>query len=232
MSHGPGGESYLGARRLSIGVGAAPPPSAFTPRERRIIHRARSPERVQRWLDRIPYNREERGETLRTFRGVVRSHKAHCLEGALSAATILEQHGYPPIVLDLESQDDLDHVVLLYRNRGRVGAVGHSRDPGLSGRKAVFRSIRNLVYSYVDPYVDLTGRIDGYGVYDLRGLRVDWRLSPRNVWSVQETLIRMPHRRLRTSDARYRRWRARYEVYKKRHPEDEPSFYPNRHQWL
>ena len=219
-------------QRVRRAVATAPLPTAFTPQERRIIDGGRSPSQVQRWLDSIPYNREERGETLRTFRGVVRANEAHCLEGALSAATILEQHGYPPIVLDLESQDDLDHVLFLFQSGGAFGTVGHSRDPGLGGRRPVFRSLRDLVYSYIDPYVDLTGRIDGYGTFDLRTLRVNWRLEERNVWSVQETLIRMPHTRLRTSDARYRRWRTRYARYKERHPDQEPAYYPKRERWL
>src|SRR2546427_711266 len=46
----------------------APPRSAFTSRERRIIDAATTPERVQRWLESLPYNHEERGETLRTLR--------------------------------------------------------------------------------------------------------------------------------------------------------------------
>ena len=101
----------------------APPRSEFTSRERRIIEAATTPERVQRWLESLPYNHEERGETLRTFRGVVRTNEAHCLEAALSAATILEQHGFPPTVLDIESQDDIDHVVFLFRARSKFGSV-------------------------------------------------------------------------------------------------------------
>jgi len=213
-------------------MSAAPPRSAFTRRERRIIDAASSPEKVQRWLESLPYNREERGETLRTFRGVVRANQVHCLEAALCAATILEQHGYPPIVVDLESQDDLDHVVFLFRRAGKYGTVARSRDPGLHGRKPLYRSIRDLVYSYVDPFVDLTGRVNGYGVLDLRTLRADWRLSPRNAWAVEQTLIRMPHRRLHTSDARYHRWHERYIRYKARHPDSRPKFYPTRHRWL
>lgn len=209
-----------------------PPRSAFTPRERRIIDVATTPEKVQRWLESLPYNFEERGETLRTFRGVVRTNQAHCLEAALSAATILEQHGYPPILSDFESQDDIDHVVFLFRNGSRYGSVARSRDPGLHGRKPLFRSLRDLVYSYVDPYVDLTGRINGYGVLDLRTVRIDWRLSTRNVWALEQALIRMPHRRLKTSDDRYRSWHAKYKRYKTRYPERRPVFYPNRHQWL
>jgi len=213
-------------------MSSAPARSAFTPRERRIIETANTPERVQRWLESMPYNFEERGETLRTFRGVVRTNQAHCLEAALSAATILEQHGYPPILSDFESVDDIDHVVFLFRNDSRYGTVARSRDPGLHGRKPIFRSLHDLVYSYVDPYVDFTGRINGYGVLDLRTIRVDWRLSTRNVWAVEQSLIRMPHRRLHTSDERYRKWHARYKRYKARYPYRRPVFYPDRHRWL
>jgi len=209
-----------------------PPRSVFTPRERRIIEVANTPEKVQRWLESLPYNFEERGETLRTFRGVIRTNQAHCLEAALSAATILEQHGYPPTLADFESQDDIDHVVFLFRNGSRYGSVARSRDPGLHGRKPLFRSLRDLVYSYVDPYVDFTGRINGYGVLDLRMVRMEWRLSTRNVWAVEQALIRNPHRRLQTSDDRYRLWHAKYKRYKARYPNRRPVFYPDRHRWL
>jgi hypothetical protein len=103
---------------------------------------------------------------------------AHCLEAALAVATILEQHGYPPLLLDLESQDNLDHVLFLFREHSGYGTVARSRDAGLHGRKRVFRTLRALVMSYVDPYVDGSGRITGYGVLDLRTLqKCDWRLS-------------------------------------------------------
>lgn len=204
----PGGE------RVAPGLIAetrTPPLSAFTPEERRIIRTHRTPAQVQAFLRHLPYNWERTGRTLRSFRGVVQHGEANCLEAVLTAATILEQHGYPPLVLDLLSQDELDHVVFLYRERGLWGAVAKSRDPGLHGRKAVFRSIRHLVYSYVDPYVDGSGRIVGYGVAHLDALvRADWRLGTGNVWEVERALMRMPHRELRTSDRRYRRMLRRY----------------------
>ncbi len=76
-------------------------PGPFFPRERRLIARLRTPLDVQRYLNRLPYNTEPPpgGATLRSFRGVVRAGCAHCLEAALFAATVLEQHGYPPLVL-------------------------------------------------------------------------------------------------------------------------------------
>lgn len=187
---------------------------------------------VQRWLDSLLYNHEERGETLRTFRGVVREGRAHCLEAALSAATILEQHEYPALLLDLESVDDLDHVLFLFRAASGYGTVARSRDPGLHGRKPVFRTVRDLVDSYVDPFVDLTGRIDGFGVLELRTLRVDWRFADGDVWAIERALVDMPHVRLRTSDERYRRWHAKYLRYKARFPDRRPRYYPDRDRWL
>src|SRR5512143_4045245 len=97
----------------------------FTPAERRLIRRLDTPARVQAFLNSLPYNDERgpAGETLRSFREVVRRRTAHCLEAALAAAVVLEQHGYPPLVLSFESVDKLDHVLYAFRQDGRWGAV-------------------------------------------------------------------------------------------------------------
>ncbi len=213
----------------------SPPPDRtdFVPKEWAIVQRLRTPRQVQQFLRALPYNWEKNGETLRTFRGVVRHWQAHCLEASLAAATILEQHGFPPLLLDFESQDKLDHVVFLFRHGGRYGTVARSRDAGLHGRKPVYRSLRQLVMSYVDPYVDGSGRILGYGVLDLRTLRhTNWRLSARNVWAVERALIEMPHKKLKTSDRRYATMLRQYLAFRKRHPDRPATFYANRHDWL
>src|SRR6478672_5815926 len=178
-----------------------PDKSAFTAREWRIVQRHRTPDAVQGFLNSLPYNTEPApgGATLRSFRGVVRHGCAHCLEAALSAAVILEQHGYPPLVLSFESIDELDHVLFVYRRRGRWGSIARSRDPGLHGRKPVFATPRALALSYVDPYIDYSGRITGYTIADLRDIgNYDWRLSSGNVWKVERMLLQIPHRRLHT----------------------------------
>src|SRR5690242_21094681 len=108
----------------------APNLNQFTPAERRLIGRLRTPLAVQRFLNRLPYNTEPEGDTLRSFRQVVRRGTAHCLEAALFAACALEQHGYPPLLLGLDSIDGLDHVIFVYRRRGKWGSVARSRDPG------------------------------------------------------------------------------------------------------
>ena len=208
---------------------------SFTRTERQIINQVRSPRKAQRWLESIPYNFEWRGDTVRTFRGVVRHRRAHCLEAALAAATILEQHGYPALLLDLDSADGLGHVVHLYRHKGKWGAVGRSRDPGLHGRRPVFARVRDLVYSYFDAFIDDTGRIVGYGVRDLTeldGTGVDWRLGAGNVHEVEDFLVRKPYQALKGSEARYRKWHARYRAFKSAHPDDSPRYFDNMDCWL
>jgi hypothetical protein len=69
---------------------AQPPALPFTAAERRVVARLRTPAAVQHWLNDLPYNTEKGGETLRSFRGVVRRGTAHCLEAALAAAVVLE----------------------------------------------------------------------------------------------------------------------------------------------
>src|SRR5689334_10940141 len=179
---------------------------SFTAAERRLIRRLRTPAAVQRYLNALPYNQEPHGRaTLRSFRGVVRHGCAHCLEAALFAAVVLEQHGYPPRVLSFESIDELDHVIFVYRTARGWGSVARSRDPGLHGRRPVFATPRALALSYVDPYVDYTGRVVGYAVVNLaEEMRdYDWRLAEKNVWKVERMLLEHPHRKIKTSDARY-----------------------------
>ena len=204
----------------------------FTAAERRVIDRHRTPGAVQHYLNVLRYNNEPHGETLRSFRGVVRHGTAHCLEAALSAAVILEQHGYPPLVLSFESIDRLDHVIFVYRTRTGWGSIARSRDPGLHGRRPVFTSPRNLALSYVDPYVDYTGGVTAYAVVDLRVMGTyDWRLADVNVWKVERMLLDWPHRRIRISNRRTAWWRARYKAFRKQHPDRKPLFYPRRDRW-
>ena len=206
----------------------------FTPRERRLIARLRTPRLVQRYLNRLPYNEEPHGRaTLRSFRGVVRTGSAHCLEAALFAAVVLEQHGYPPLVLSFESIDELDHVLFVYRRGGRWGSVARSRDPGLHGRKPVFTTPRALALSYFDPYIDFTGRITGYAVVNVADAMgdYDWRVAGTNVWKVERMLLEHAHRRIASSDRRVRRLRARYRAFRSRYPGHRPCLYRGQEAW-
>jgi hypothetical protein len=209
-----------------------PPSLALTRAERQVIDRLRSPLAVQQWLNALPYNTEKGGETLRSFRGVIRTGTAHCLEAALSAAVIMEQHGYPPLVLSFESIDLLDHVIFVYRTSTGWGSVARSRDPGLHGRKPLFATPRALALSYVESYVDFTGGIKAYTVVDLRVMgEYDWRLSEKNVWKVEQMLLDWPHRRLIPSREKIAVMRRRYSCFRKAHGYKPWKYYKGRERW-
>jgi hypothetical protein len=210
-----------------------PLPKQFTAKEWRIIQSCRTPLQVQRYLKAIPYNREAVGTSCFSFRRVIRDNRAHCLEGALVAATILEQHGYPPLLVSMESQDYLDHVIFLFQQHGKYGAVARSRDIGLHGRKPIFRTVRDLVMSYYDPYIDGSGRITGYAVANLYELgNYDWRFSTHNIKKVERHLQEIPHRQIRGSEARYQRALRRYQEFHRQHPDRSPDYFSTKETWL
>ena len=206
----------------------------LTQTERRLISRLRTPAAVQRYLNDLPYNIEPHGRaTLRSFRGVVKRGCAHCLEAALFAAVILEHHGYPPLVLSFESIDQLDHVIFVYQRNGKWGSIARSRDPGLHGRKPVFKTPKALAESYADAYVDFTGRVTGYAVVDVAKEMgtYEWRLADTNIWKVERMLLDFPHRPIKTSDARTNLLRKRYRAFRKKYGKLKPVKYEGRERW-
>ena len=124
-------------------------------------------------------------------------------------------------------------MVFPFRSNGRWGAVAGSRDVGLWGRKPVFRTLEALARSYYEPYIDLTGRITGYALVDLRDLDpYDWRLSDRNVWKVERFLIDAPHRPIPTSDRRYIRLREQYRKFIETNDPHDTPFKDGRRHWM
>lgn len=205
----------------------------FTPAEWRVIQENRTPRQVQKYLRSLEYNREKNGDSQRSFRQVVKLGSAHCLEAALSAAVILEQHGYPTWLMSLESIDRLDHVIFVFKEGDKWGSVARSRDAGLHGRKPIFRTARDLAMSYFDPYVDYSGRIIGYAVVDLEEMgNYDWRFNARNLWKLEKFLINYPHTPISSSDRRYDRLLKRYKKFKEENPDKQATYYKNKDSWM
>ncbi|HEV7837140.1 MAG TPA: hypothetical protein VGO75_03665, partial [Gemmatimonadaceae bacterium] len=87
--------------------------------------------------------------------------------------------------------------------------------------------------SYVDAYVDATGRITGYAVVNLAEMmgRYDWRLAETNVWKVERMLLDYRHTAIRTPDARIKLLRAKYRAYRAEHGGRKPLYYRGRERW-
>ena len=207
----------------------SPPSLAFTPRERRLIERLRTPTDVQRFLNALPYNTEPPPgrATLRSFRGVVRHQTAHCLEAVLTAAVVLEQHGYPPLVLSFESVDELDHVLFVYRLPWPVGLGGAVPGPRAAwaqagvphdagARTQLRRALCGLHWS---DHRIRGGEPAGAGPLRLAALGAQRR------GKVERVLLDYPHRRIHTPDHRIDQWRARYRGFMTRFPDRKPMFF-------
>ncbi len=179
---------------------------------RKLSQRYSNPKSVQKFLRNLDYNNEERGETQRSALSAVKIRRAHCLEATLIAAAILEYSGYPPLVMSLESKDQLDHVIFIFKEKTGWGSVARSRMEGLHGRKPVYRSLKQLALSYFDPFIDKTGRLTGFAIANLDDMKTPWRNSRRNVWKVAADLIALKHTPLLVSDFRYQKW---LEFYKR-----------------
>lgn len=177
---------------------------------KKLSARYGTPKEVQDWLRTFRYNREEKGETLRSAKRVFELKKAHCLEACLLAAAILEEKGYPPLLLCMDSLDNLNHAVFIFKTKTGWGAIGRSREPGLHGREPRFRTIKALVRSYVDTFIDKTGRLTGYHVVNLNEIASDWRFSSRNVWKVDRVIVTTRYQKIKTSRARFLKLKKRY----------------------
>lgn len=177
---------------------------------KKLSKKLSDPIKVQNFLKALPYNAEKKGETLKSAHQSLVKKNAHCLEAAFLAAAILEHRGYPPLVMSLESIDDLDHVIFVYKKNNKWGSVARSRDQGLHGRKPIYNSLRNLALSYYEPYIDKTGCINGYQIVNLDDSKSDWRFSKKNVWKAEQFLIDVKHVPIKFNKKRYKKIHKKY----------------------
>jgi len=176
---------------------------SFTAAERAVFRRLRSPDKIQRFLDDLAYNKEPAGPTCRSPRRVLRDRTAHCMEGALFGAAALRVAGHPPLLLDLEAVRDDDHVLAIFRQHGCWGALAKSNYSGLRFREPVYRSLRELAMSYFEHYYNLrrekTLRNYSRPVNLRRFDAIQWMTSEEDVWSIPEYLCTIGHTPLLTS---------------------------------
>jgi hypothetical protein len=166
--------------------------------ETRVLKALKTPEKIQRFLDvDIAYNKEPDGDTIRSPRRVLRDRVAHCFEGALLGAAALRVQGFPPLLLDLEAVRDDDHVLAIFKQHGRWGAIAKSNYSGLRFREPVYRSLRELVMSYFEHYFNAsrekTLRNYSRPVNLSRFDRMGWMTAEEDLWVINDHLAKIPH---------------------------------------
>jgi len=155
---------------------------------------------IQRFLDDLPYNLSF---TARSPRKVLHDRTASCLEGGIFAAAALRVIGFPPLIFDLEAEQDTDHVVAIFKVRESWGAVAKSNFTGCRYREPVYRSLRELAMSYFNVYFNLrwerTLRRYSRPVNLARFDHLNWMTTEKPIWFIAEHLCDIPHISLLTS---------------------------------
>ena len=126
----------------------------WTKEEVSFLKELSDPDKIQRFLDSIDYNPNYE---CRSPRWVIKKRSAHCFEGALFAAASLNFIGYKPLLVDMKSFNDDDHVIAVFKEDGHWGAVAKSNFTTLRYREPVYRTLRELIMSYFDFYFNING---------------------------------------------------------------------------
>ena len=164
---------------------------------RKILEKLNTPSKIQDFLNGLSFNFEKKGETLKSPARVLREKDAHCLEGAILGAHILSLHGFPPLILHLEStREDYDHVIAPFKMDGRWGAISKTNHAVLRYREPVYKNIRELVMSYFHEYFLDNGKktLRRYSQpLNLNVFGKNWMLAPHDLWEIDKRLDQIKH---------------------------------------
>ncbi len=180
------------------------PPFDLTRSEARLLSSLTPTSRIQEFLDTsLVY--DTKGGTCRSPRRVIRDGTCQCMDGALFAAAALRLQGHPPLILDLEAEQDSDHVLAVFKSSHGWGAIARSNYSGLRYREPVYASIRELVMSYFESYFNLrrekTLRAYSQPVDLARFDSIQWMTSEQDLWDIPNHLVRIPHTKIATRAA-------------------------------
>ena len=167
-------------------------------REVKVLKSLNTPGKIQDFLNRIPINFEEKGDTCMSPRMVLKNRKAHCIEGAMLAAAALRVHGEKPLVVDMTAtKKDFDHVICVFKKDGKWGAIGKTNHAVLRYREPIYKSIRELVMSFFHEYFDDDGKknLRSYSApVDLsRFDHFNWMASEEDIWYIPDYLEKIKH---------------------------------------
>lgn len=158
----------------------------------------KTPARVQDFLDKLPYNFEEQGETCSSPSRTLMRGSAHCLEGAYIGALALTLQGHPPLIMNLKTATgDQDHAVALFKEHGLWGALSKTNHAVLRYRDPIYRSVRELALSYFHEYfLGTTGRktLRAYSQpLNLNRFGTAWKTKDVELWNIAYALRDTTH---------------------------------------
>lgn len=174
--------------------------------EVRLFKKLNTPSKIQDYLNSISFNFEKKGQTCFSPREVIKNKSAHCAEGAMFAAAVLEFNGHEPLIMDLRSTTkpyDYDHVVAVYKKDRCFGAISKTNHAVLRYREPVYKTIRELVMSYFHEYFLDSGKKTLREYSDLLDLnkfnKLNWRTTTEHLFEIPAYLDDIKHYKILTT---------------------------------
>ena len=169
----------------------------FTKKEKALIKKLDTPAKVQDFLNSIPFNFEQWGETLKSPIFTLRNNNAHCFEGALLGAYVLSQHGFKPYLMHLKAvKEDYDHVITPFKIGKFWGALSKTNHAVLRYREPIYKNIRELAMSYFHEYFLNNGEktLRQYStLLNLNAFEKDWPVAKEDLWGIDDALNKLKH---------------------------------------
>ncbi len=173
---------------------------SYTQKEIKLFKKLNTPQKIQDYINKIPFNFDERHDFCLSPKEVLKKNKADCIEGAFLASAILEFHGYKPLVVDLRSTKkpyDYDHVIAVFKIDGFWGTISKTNHSVLRYREPIYKNIRELVMSYFHEYF-LDSGLKTLREYSLpinmnRFNETNWRTTEKSLSKIMEEIDRVRH---------------------------------------
>jgi len=172
--------------------------SKFNKKEQKIFSKFKTPQQIQNFLNDLSFKFEKK-DTYNSPRIILKTHKAHCFDGALFAATALWFNGEKPLLLDLkvaEDTKDVDHVVVLFKRFGFWGAISKTNHAVLRYREPIYKTVRELALSYFHEYFLPSGEktLRSFSKpFDLSRFGTEWLTTEKDLYYIVEALDKSPH---------------------------------------
>lgn len=165
--------------------------------EWQVLKRLSTPKKIQDYLDSLPFDFARGDEINRSVQGTLRAGKTDCAGGAILAAAALWVNGYKPLLLDLQvAKPDFDHVVTLFKEGNKWGAISKTNHAVLRYREPVYASVRELAMSYFHEYFLPNGKktLRGFSQpFDLSKYGTEWLTNPDSILDIIYDLDNSTH---------------------------------------
>lgn len=164
-----------------------------------ILQKINTPQKIQTFLEEIPFNHEKSGETCMSPLRVLREGRAHCIEGAMLACVALMIHGEKPLIMNLKVEtSDYDHIITLFKRNGYWGGISKTNHLVLRYRDPVYKTIRELAMSYFHEYfLSENGAKTMLGYTDpinMRRFGTQWMIAEGDLWDIAEVIYDTPYK--------------------------------------